>query len=76
MRPSTQHEADAIWKRISPFTQELSKTELRSIFALVERRCVMTFANSILHGDEQHRQWLIDAAESFINNQPLPQVRP
>ena len=33
---------------------------------------VRQFAAQILHGDEEHRSWLAEAAECFIQNQPLP----
>lgn len=33
---------------------------------------IRAFARAILHGDEKHRAWLIDAADKFIAGEPLP----
>jgi hypothetical protein len=33
---------------------------------------VMDFAKKILHGDETHRQWLINAAAAYINGDAIP----
>lgn len=33
---------------------------------------VQDFANKILHGDEKHRAWLIEAAQCFAAGKPLP----
>ena len=36
---------------------------------------VKNFARAILHGDEIHRQWLLDAADAFIKGRHLPPPR-
>jgi hypothetical protein len=36
---------------------------------------VLEFARRIRHGDEEHRAWLLDAAEAFIKGDPLPPPR-
>ena len=36
---------------------------------------VKEFALAVLHGDDIHRAWLIEAAECFTNGQPLPPAR-
>jgi hypothetical protein len=36
------------------------------------RDYVLQFAESILHGDESHKQWLIAEAKAFIEKQELP----
>lgn len=33
---------------------------------------VLTFAKAILHGDQTHRDWLIEAAHAFIAGGTLP----
>jgi hypothetical protein len=33
---------------------------------------IREFARAILHGDADHRQWLLDAAEAFIEGRPIP----
>lgn len=33
------------------------------------------FLPAILHGDEQHQQWLKDAVEAFIAGTPIPKPR-
>lgn len=38
---------------------------------LVTAKGVRDFARAILHGDEKHRKWLLDAAESFISGEPI-----
>jgi len=43
-------------------------TELSARASEVER-----FAQLILHGDEEHRQWLITAAECFVKGEPIPE---
>jgi len=41
----------------------------------VRRRTVQEFTTNILHGDDEHRQWLLEAAGAFINRRPIPQRR-
>lgn len=36
---------------------------------------IRAFAYAILHGDDEHRAWLIEAAEAFIVNDPIPEPR-
>lgn len=36
---------------------------------------VREFARAILHGDEQHQAWLVEAADSFVAGEPLPEPR-
>lgn len=36
---------------------------------------VREFATAILHGDDEHRAWLLEAAEAFIAGHPLPAPR-
>jgi hypothetical protein len=35
----------------------------------------IAFARAVLHGDEEHRAWLMEAAEAFVEGRPLPAVR-
>lgn len=37
---------------------------------------VMAFAKAVLHGDDAHRRWLLDAADAFVNRRPLPPPAP
>lgn len=38
---------------------------------------IRAFAKAILHGDAEHRRWLLDAAEAFIEGRrPLPPSKP
>lgn len=34
---------------------------------------VRNFARAILHGDEEHRRWLLEAAEAFVEGRELPE---
>lgn len=36
---------------------------------------VLRFAKAILHGDEEHRAWLLEAADAFCQDKPIPAVR-
>jgi len=36
---------------------------------------IRSFARAILHGDEVHRAWLVEAAEAFIEGKPMPPPR-
>src|SRR5690242_9315440 len=36
---------------------------------------IRAFAKAILHGDDEHREWLTEAAEAFIAGTPLPPPR-
>jgi hypothetical protein len=36
---------------------------------------VRAFAKAVLHGDDEHKAWLTEAAEAFISNKPLPSPR-
>jgi hypothetical protein len=36
---------------------------------------VRAFAKAILHGDDDHKAWLLEAAEAFIARKPLPPLR-
>lgn len=36
---------------------------------------VKRFAHAVLHGDDEHRSWLTEAAECFVAGRPLPEPR-
>ena len=36
---------------------------------------VKQFARAVLHGDDEHRGWLMEAAECFVAGKPLPEPR-
>lgn len=36
---------------------------------------VREFARAILHGDDEHRAWLLEAAEEFVIGNPPPAAR-
>lgn len=40
-----------------------------------EEHPVMQFAKAILHGDEEHQAWLLEAAENFIKGKKIPERR-
>lgn len=39
----------------------------------VRRNAVLDFAEQVLHGDQEHRNWLGAAAVAFVHGQPLPE---
>lgn len=39
-----------------------------------QRIAVKAFAREILHGDEEYRRWLIDAANCFCVGNPTPKI--
>jgi hypothetical protein len=36
---------------------------------------VREFAQAILHGDDTHKEWLLEAAECFVDGRALPPAR-
>lgn len=36
---------------------------------------VKEFATAILHGDEVHKEWLLEAADKFVKGEPVPEPR-
>lgn len=36
---------------------------------------VRAFTKAVLHGDDEHKAWLLEAAENFIAGKPLPAPR-
>ncbi len=36
---------------------------------------IRLFAKLVLHGDDEHRGWLLEAAERFIAGEPMPEPR-
>lgn len=36
---------------------------------------IVRFAEAILHGDDEHRAWLLEAAHAWVNGGALPDVR-
>lgn len=34
---------------------------------------VLAFAEAVLHGDKEHREWLMEAAECWVAGKPLPE---
>lgn len=36
---------------------------------------VLEFAKAILHGDEDHRAWLMEAAQAYLDGKKLPAPR-
>lgn len=49
--------------------------EIETIRAAARAEAIRAFANDILHGDSEHRSWLLEAAETFIAGKPMPTVR-
>lgn len=39
------------------------------------RAVVTAFAASIMHGSDEHKAWLMEAADSFAAGEPLPPPR-
>jgi hypothetical protein len=37
---------------------------------------ILEFAKALQHGDEKHREWLLDAARAFMLGEPLPLPQP
>lgn len=37
---------------------------------------VISFAQAILHGDNEHQGWLMESARAWVKGEPLPPVRP
>lgn len=38
-------------------------------------RDVIKFALAVLHGDDEHKAWLLEAARAFVDRKPLPPPR-
>ena len=36
---------------------------------------ILRFTEAILHGDEEHQAWLLEAAQCFIEGKPIPDRR-
>jgi hypothetical protein len=36
---------------------------------------VVSFAEKILHGDVEHRAWIMEAAKAFVHGEPIPEIR-
>lgn len=36
---------------------------------------ILEFTNLILHGDEEHRRWLMEAANAYLDGKPMPPPR-
>lgn len=36
------------------------------------RDAVLEFASSILHGSDEHREWLLEAAQAFTEGREIP----
>jgi len=75
MRPFTRQTADRFHSEVLAFTGEKGRESIRGIFAEIERAAVMQFADAILHGSHDHRDWLLEAAEAFVENRPMPAAR-
>jgi hypothetical protein len=53
-----------------------SRTMCKEAADVIERLGeVRAFAKAVLHGDDAHRAWLLEAAEAFIAGKPLPAPR-
>jgi hypothetical protein len=48
---------------------------LRAALEQSDAEPVRVFAKAVLHGDGEHKAWLIEAAEAFIAGKPLPPPR-
>jgi hypothetical protein len=57
---------------------ETAADEIERLAALTQSNAeppVRAFAKAVLHGDDEHKAWLMEAAEAFISNKPLPSPR-
>lgn len=39
------------------------------------RAAVRAFARAVLHGDNDHQEWLLEAADAFLERRELPSPR-
>ncbi len=61
--------ADTVWKAAAAITSLLADLEA------AEARVPVAFIEAILHGDETHRAWLIEAAAFWNSGRPVPPAR-
>lgn len=40
-----------------------------------QKKAVLEFARLIRHGSEEHRAWLMEAAQAFVEDRDLPEHR-
>jgi hypothetical protein len=53
----------------------LAQSDAEPLLYEMFRRNVLSFAQAILHGDDEHKAWLMEAAEAFASYKPLPPTR-
>lgn len=63
-----------------PFTDKAAsfartETEEGTVGEDYDAKKIREFARLILHGDEEHRDWLIEAADAFIAGEEMPPPR-
>jgi hypothetical protein len=57
-------------------TTSPGQREVGEVSELVERRLVpLAFIRAILHGDDEHRLWLLEAAAHWNSGQPVPEPK-
>jgi hypothetical protein len=55
--------------------QAADEIERLAALAQSDTEPVRAFAKAVLHGDDEHKAWLLEAAEAFIDGKPLPAPR-
>jgi hypothetical protein len=51
------------------------RKSLRRKVTDADRDAVRSFARAILHGDDEHKAWLLEASERFLAGLPVPPPR-
>lgn len=73
-----KEEAENAWAPEQP-TPNMRALLLTEAALLIARdgstNAVREFAKAILHGSEEHRAWLLAAAEAYIAGRPFPEAR-
>lgn len=74
--PEPDHRAGRIMNGLHTFRMTVAPQPGRiTLSEMSISAAVKLFAETILHGDEEHMKWLLEAAEAFVDNRPIPPPR-
>jgi hypothetical protein len=73
--PFADHAHTLVHEAAFMITDELELQALRKLPAQSDAEPVQAFAKAVLHGDDEHKAWLLEAAGAFIAGNPLPAPR-
>lgn len=62
-------------EHLKPMKEQVEAADTIARLEREKSEAVLSFAKAVLHGDEVHKAWLLEAAQAWTDGKPLPPPR-